>query len=36
VKEIFAGRRVKPALDGAARRIEKDLEDHQGYPAPEP
>jgi multiple sugar transport system substrate-binding protein len=36
VREIFAGRPVKPALDAAARRIEKDLEAHQGYPAPEP
>jgi multiple sugar transport system substrate-binding protein len=36
VRKIFAGRPVKPTLDAAARRIEKDLEAHQGYPAPEP
>ena len=36
VREIFAGRPVKPALDAAARRVEKDLEAYQGYPAPEP
>jgi multiple sugar transport system substrate-binding protein len=36
VREIFAGRPVKPALDDAARRVEKDLEAYQGYPAPEP
>ena len=36
VREIFAGRPVKPALDGAARRIDRDLEAHRGYPAPEP
>lgn len=36
VREIFAGRPVKPALDAAARRIEKDVDAHQGYPAPEP
>ena len=36
VREIFAGRPVKPALDVAARRVEEDLEAHQGYPAPEP
>ena len=36
VREIFAGRPVKPALDAAARRVEKDLDAHQGYPAPEP
>ena len=35
-REIFAGRPVKPALDAAARRVEKDLEAYQGYPAPEP
>ena len=32
----LAGRPVKPALDAAARRVEKDLEAYQGYPAPEP
>ena len=36
VNQIFAGRRVKPALDDAARRIQRDLEAHRGYPAPEP
>jgi multiple sugar transport system substrate-binding protein len=36
VKQIFAGRPVQPALDAAARRIEKDLDAHQGYPVPEP
>ena len=36
VREIFAGHPVKPALDAAARRIDKDLEAHEGYPAPEP
>jgi multiple sugar transport system substrate-binding protein len=34
VREIFAGRPVQPALDDAARRIGKDLDAHQGYPAP--
>ena len=36
VREIFAGRPVQPALDAAARRIEKDLDAHQDYPVPEP
>jgi multiple sugar transport system substrate-binding protein len=36
VREIFAGRPVRPALDAAARRVDKDLDVHQGYPAPEP
>jgi multiple sugar transport system substrate-binding protein len=36
VREIVAGRPVQPALDAAARRIEKDLDAHQGYPVPEP
>ena len=36
VGQIFAGRPVKPALDAAVRRVEKDLEAYQGYPAPEP
>ena len=30
VREIFAGRPVKPALDAAARRIEKDLRGARG------
>jgi multiple sugar transport system substrate-binding protein len=36
VRKIFAGRPVKPALDAAANRVEKDLKAHEGYPAPEP
>jgi multiple sugar transport system substrate-binding protein len=36
VRQIFAGRHVKPALDDAARRVQKDLKAHQGYPAPAP
>ncbi|MDA0166858.1 extracellular solute-binding protein [Solirubrobacter ginsenosidimutans] len=36
VREIFAGRPVKPALDAAANRVDEDLDAHQGYPAPEP
>jgi multiple sugar transport system substrate-binding protein len=34
VRQIFAGRPVQPALDAAARRIEKDVDAHQGYPEP--